>query len=64
MLFDFGSTPRMRKSILAELGKLVQTIEGSAGKVKAVSRNPSFVELVSAEDGDPSLAAVLQYFAG
>ena len=38
VLFDFGSTPRMRKSILAELGKLVQTIEGSAGKVKAVSR--------------------------
>jgi DNA-binding NarL/FixJ family response regulator len=64
VLFDFGSTPRLRKQVLAELGKLVQTIESNAGKVKAASRNPSFVELVSSEDGEPYLAAVLQYFAG
>ncbi len=63
VLIDFGTMTRLDETILAAIEKLIQDIEQKGGMVKALSRNPAFVDYVQ-ELNMPTLAAMLQYFPG
>lgn len=62
VLFDFGVIAGLDKNVLAEVDKLIQKIEAGPGILKAVSRNPAFVDLVNTTEAATALAATIRYF--
>ncbi|MDR3589123.1 MAG: response regulator [Negativicutes bacterium] len=64
VLFDFGTTEKLDQAVLAEIDKMIQTIENKSGMVKAASRSPLLADFITMEGNVPSLAAVLRYFSG
>lgn len=63
VLFDFGSTPFLAETALAEIDKLIGDIEKNSGMVKAVARHRAFFDMVTTDGKTPSLANVIRYFA-
>lgn len=64
VLFDFGLTASLDKAVLAEIDKLIASIESKSGMVKAVCRNPGFADFVGGAGSAVSLAAIIRYFPG
>jgi len=62
VLFDFWTTSSLDDPVLAEIDKLITSIENISGMVKAVSRSQSFVDSVEQGGRAPSIAAVIRYF--